>query len=220
MSLATSEPQNSKFLDSLRARLGIAAPIPGPPGPGLVVPGRGARLGRAGGGRLPAGIALEHARGRSRCGLAAVTLAVLWVRVISPLRWWTKPTNRRRDRGPFPPARPAHPNRRPVCRALRRADRLRRRDAEPGGRPGGRDRDPGAAAAARSGRALAAHLGRRGAGGGAALTPALDRRGHESRMANRSWSARCSSRRPYTTLSVAPGNLTVEQGESVPIAVE
>ena len=28
------------------------------------------------------------------------------------------------------------------------------------------------------------------------------------------------SRRPYTTLSVAPGNLTVEQGDSVPIAVE
>ncbi len=28
------------------------------------------------------------------------------------------------------------------------------------------------------------------------------------------------SNRPYTTLSVAPGNLTVEQGESVPIGVE
>ena len=28
------------------------------------------------------------------------------------------------------------------------------------------------------------------------------------------------SRRPYTTISVAPGNLTVEQGESVPIAIE
>ena len=125
MSLATSEPQKLKFLArfehvwaSLRRTRSARA--------WLVVPGGGARPGRAW--RRPiTGWNCPGTRGRPvSLALAAVTLAVLWGRVISPVAVVDQAANRRRDREPVPSARPAHPDRRPVRRAPRGADPLRR----------------------------------------------------------------------------------------------
>ena len=147
MSLATSEPQNLKFLArfehvwaSLR-RYQVAQ--------GLGWSFLAAALGLAA--LAAADYRLElpwSVRAAGLLAVAAVTLAVLWGRVIAPLRWWTKRRTAAEIESRFPTARPAHPDRRPVRRAPRRADPLRGRDAEPRDRPGRRDRNPGAAAAA------------------------------------------------------------------------
>ncbi len=125
MSLATSEPQKPKFLNrfehvwaSLRryqvrqglgwsflaAALGLAVLVAADYRlelPWNTAGGRSPRLdGRDAGGPL----------GSGHLAVAVVDQA----------------TNRRRDREPFPAARPAHPDRRPVRRAFRGTDPLRR----------------------------------------------------------------------------------------------
>ena len=136
MSLATSEPQEPKFLArfehvwaSLRryqVRQGLCLVVPGRrrsawpcwwrPISGWSCPGTRAAAG------------LVAVRGRDTGGPLGP--------VIAPLRWWTKPRTAVEIETPVPAARPADPNRRPVRRAFRRDDPLRRRDAEPCGGPG------------------------------------------------------------------------------------
>ena len=143
--------------------------------------------------------------------MAAVTLAVLWGRVISPLRWWTKPRTAAEIESRFPQL--GQRIRTVVQYAGLPDERIHSEGVTPSlvDALEERDRDPGASAAARSGRALAAGLGRRGAGGRACTDPAR-RRGCGSGVANRT--------RAHTALSTGrtrrsrstPGNLTVEQG--------
>ena len=102
MSLAISEPQKLNVPHSLRSRVGIAAPLPGPPGPGVVVPRRRARPDRPGRGRLPAGATLERACGRSRCAMRSWSWRCSGTRVVAPLRWWTKPRTAAEIESRFP----------------------------------------------------------------------------------------------------------------------
>ena len=97
MSVAISEPQKSDLPRSLRSRVGIAAPLPGPPGPGVVVPRRRARPDRPGRGRLPAGATLECACGRSRRLAVVITGGALGPGHLAPAVV-DQAADRRRDR--------------------------------------------------------------------------------------------------------------------------
>ncbi len=159
-----------------------------------------------------------NARGLGLSAVSAVMLAVLWARVISPLRWWTKPRTAAEIERRFPQLgqrirtvvqyaglpeetidfEGVTPS---LVAALEEETEIQARPL-PLDRivPWGRVWVVRALAAAP---ALVLLIG-------AGLNP-------EWRIA---LARAFLSSRPYTTLSVEPGNLTVEQGNSVPIAVE
>ena len=133
MSLATSEPEELKFLArfehvwaSLRRyqiRQGLAWSL------------LTAVLG------LTALVAADYrlelpwsVRAAGLVALAAVILAVLWVRVISPLRWWTKPRTAAEIESRFPQLGQRIRTVVQYAGLSGGADPLRRRDPEPGGR--------------------------------------------------------------------------------------
>ena len=159
---------------------------------------------------------LWNMRAAGLIGSGAATLAVLWSRVLLPLRWWTSRERPSRSR-PVSPARPADPHRRPVRRASRREDPLRRRapslvdaleqETDIQVQPLPLDR--------------IVPWPRVWAVGALAAVPVFS--SWSRRLVTSSGELRCSallSRRPYTTVAVAPGNLMVDQGDSVPITVE
>jgi hypothetical protein len=159
-----------------------------------------------------------NARAAGLAAVSAVILAVLWARVISPLRWWTKPRTAAEIESRFPQLgqrirtvvqyaglpeetidfEGVTPS---LLAALEEETEIRAKPL-PLDRilPWRRVWVVGTLAAAPALVLLIA----------AGLNP-------EWRIA---LARALLSSRPYTTLSVKPGNLTVEQGDSVPIAVE
>jgi hypothetical protein len=217
MSLAISEHQKSKFLtrfdllwEALRRyqlREGMAwSFLAGALGL-IALVGADYRL------ELP-----TNARAAGLAAVSAVILAVLWARVISPLRWWTKPRTAAEIESRFPQLgqrirtvvqyaglpeetidfEGVTPS---LLAALEEETEIRAKPL-PLDRivPWRRVWVVGALATAPAVVLLIA----------AGLNP-------EWRIA---LARALLSNRPYTTLSVEPGNLTVEQGDTVPIAVE
>ena len=159
-----------------------------------------------------------NTRAAGLMGLTVLTLAVLWNRVISPLKWWTKPRTAAEIESRFPQL--GQRIRTVVQYAGLTEERIDSEGVTPSlvdaleeeteiqAQPLPLDRVvPWRRIWAVASLAAAPLLLLLTA---AALSP-------EWRIA---LERALLSRRPYTTISVAPGNLTVEQGDSVPIAVE
>ena len=161
---------------------------------------------------------LWNVRAAGLVALAVVTLAVLWARVISPLRWWTRPRTAAEIESRFPELGQRI---RTVVQYAALSDELidlegvtpslvgaLEEETEIRAQPLPLDRlVPWRRIWAVASLAAAPLLLLLTA---AAISP-------EWRVA---LERALLSRRPYTTISVAPGNLTVEQGDSVPIAIE
>ena len=157
-------------------------------------------------------------RAAGLAALSAVILAVLWARVISPLRWWTKPRTAAEIENRFPQL--GQRIRTVVQYAGLSDERIDLEGVTPNlvtaleeeteiqAQPLPLDRivpwrGVWAVGALAAGPALVLMIA-------AGLNP-------EWRIA---LARALLSSRPYTTLSVEPGNLTVKQGDSVPITME
>ncbi|MFI5459341.1 MAG: DUF4175 family protein [Isosphaerales bacterium] len=150
--------------------------------------------------------------------LAAVTLAVFWARVISPLRWWTRPRTAAEIESRFPQLGQRI---RTVVQFGGLSEELIHSEGVTPSLVDALEQDTEIQAQPLP---LDRIVPWRRIWTVAALAAAPVLLLLIASVLNPEWRIALErallSRRPYTTLFVAPGNLTVEQGDSVPIAVE
>ena len=140
MSLATSRDPRTKVPVPIRTSPVVAAAVPGLPGSGLVVPGRGDRPRPRWRRPTTCWSCRWNVRAAGLAVAGAASLVVLLTRVVLPLRWWTRPRTAAEIEGRFPQLGQRIRTVVQYAGLARGRDRRRGRDPEPGRCPGGRDR--------------------------------------------------------------------------------